>query len=72
MADATDVLNKQLEQATQTNTWLSKIFDAVSKQTASQSATATASQDSTTSPASRQVPQQAARAPVSMARRTSF
>lgn len=72
LAEATDVLNKQLEQATQTNTWLSKIFDVVSKQTQSESAPKTASEGTTGSPASRQIQQQATRAPVSMARRTSF
>lgn len=71
LAEASDVLQKQLEQATQTNTWLGKIFDAVSKQAQAEPVT-TAAEGTTTSPASRQVPQQAARAPVSMARRTSF
>jgi hypothetical protein len=73
-AEASDVLNKQLEQAVQTNTWLSKIFEAVNKQGAAQPATAGATADAgtTTQPAARQVPQQASKAPISMARRTSF
>lgn len=73
-AEASDVLNKQLEQAVQTNTWLSKIFDAVNKGGAAQPAPATAGADNgtTTQPTNRQVPQRAASAPISMARKTSF
>jgi hypothetical protein len=76
MAEASDVLNKQLEQATQSNVWLSKIFDALSKSAANQPAAApdASAQPGAgrATPANRQQPSQAATAPVSMARRTTF
>lgn len=73
-ADAQDVRNKQLEQMVQTNTWLSKIFDAVAKQSAAQQGAAAGGSATSTPavPPNRQTPQPAANAPVSMARRTSF